>query len=87
MLKKISLSLLIITLFTLSGCGKSQNIESNTIPSKTSLKDVVKKTLDEVGYNNLSQDIKITVTGDPDTLNISWFTKEKLDIKKVNIDE
>ena len=41
MLKKISLSLLIITLFTLSGCGKSQNIESNTIPSKTSLKDVV----------------------------------------------
>lgn len=59
----------------------------NIINSSTSLKDVVKKTLDEVGYNNLSQDIKITVTGDPDTLNISWFTKEKLDIKKVNIDE
>lgn len=60
----------------------------NIINSSTSLKEVVKETLDEVGYNNTaSQDIKITVTGDPNTLNISWFTKEKLDIKKVNIDE
>ena len=60
----------------------------NIVNSSTSLKEVVKKTLDEVGYSsNNFQDIRITVTGDPKTLNISWFTKEKLDIKKVCIDE
>ena len=58
------------------------------INSSTSLKDVVKKTLDEVGYNTkLPREVRINVTGDPNTLNIDWFTKEKLEINKVNIDE
>ena len=58
------------------------------INSSTSLKEVVKKTLDEVGYNTkLPREIRINVTGDPNTLNIDWFTKEKLEINKVNIDE
>lgn len=60
----------------------------NIINSSTSLKEVVKATLDEVGYNDgKTHDMVISVTGDPNTLNISWFTKEKLDIKQVNINE
>ena len=58
------------------------------INSSTSLSDTVRKCLDEVGYNNENhQDIKINVTGNPKTLNISWFTDEELDIKEVNIDD
>lgn len=58
------------------------------INSSTSLSDTVRKCLDEVGYNNGNQqDIKINVTGNPKTLNISWFTDEELDIKEVNIDD
>ena len=57
------------------------------INSSTSLKDTVKKCLDEVGYSdNNKQDVKINVTGNPKTLNISWFN-EDLDIKGVNIDD
>ena len=60
----------------------------NIINSSTSLKEVVKNTLDEVGYaESGTRDMIISVTGDPNKLNISWFTKEKLDIKQVNIDE
>lgn len=58
------------------------------INSSTSLGEIVKKTLDDVGYNNkLPREVKINVTGDPKTLNFDWFTTEKLEINKVNIDE
>ncbi len=60
----------------------------NIINSSTSLKDIVKLTLDEVGYNtNKPRNLSINVTGDPHNLNYDWFTNEKLNINKVNIDE
>ena len=59
----------------------------NVINSSKCLIEEVKKTLDEVGYANKDANTIISVTGDPNTLNIGWFSKEHIDIKKVNINE
>ena len=57
----------------------------NVINSSTSLVGAIKDCLDEVGYSDNTQtgETIIGVTGDPEKVNIGWFTKEKLDIKKV----